>query len=362
MTYNISIVLFFYVVCVSAFGQDLQSPQINQNAIFANPGLAGSKGCTRVSSALSFYNSSQQISSGWDSNGNLLSKTIQKREMYNGLISIDGLLLKNRLGIAGYLKSGSYIVSNFNNSYQNNIAYDPKSIKYNYSNFNMGFMLAPKFHLTGKRNGGNDHVLSPAFAIGLIVTQFNYSGTKYYNYTTQDSIKDGDKKISLGLDYMSASLLYSSSKSYSGIKFNFEIFKNTFILHSISFIYAKTYSNRKVENPKFAFTPQFNFTFPTYEFYRLTNSGRYNQEPNKHNGNNYLNLNLDFRYGKAIFGTFVGLVEFSGFYGGLTGGIQLKNTKIVLNYSPRFSPKDHGSGGLFLSANFYLTGQKEQYK
>jgi hypothetical protein len=51
-----------------------------------------------------------------------------------------------------------------------------------------------------------------------------------------------------------------------------------------------------------------------------------------------------------------------GIYGGLTGGIQFEKMKIMVNYSPRFSPKDHGSIGLFISANFYLKEKNERYK
>ena len=50
--------MLFCGVCISVFGQELQSPQINQNAIFANPGLAGSKGQARVCGSmgrLDFY-------------------------------------------------------------------------------------------------------------------------------------------------------------------------------------------------------------------------------------------------------------------------------------------------------------------
>lgn len=361
MTYKFLSLLFFCGVCVSAFGQELQSPQINQNAIFANPGLAGSKGQTRVCTALSAFNSNYPSGRMWDNNG-YLNQTITKRTIYNGLISIDGLVMKNRLGIAGYLKNESHQINNRYDFYQNNVQYATKYIKYHYTNFNMGFMLAPKFHLTAQKTNKQDHVLSPALAIGFKGTQFDYSGSSFYNSTTQDSIINGNKKNTFGLDYISLSLLYSSPNSYSGIKLNFENYRNTFLLYNISFLYAKTYSNKNVKDPKFSFTHQFQLTIPTYEFFRVNGYTSYFDNMNTRNLNNYFNANLDFRYGKFVFGTFIGFIDYQAFYAGLTGGVQLKNTKIIVNYSPRLSSKTHGSSGLFISANFLLQPKNKSYR
>jgi hypothetical protein len=323
--------------------------------------LAGSKGQTRVCTALGIYQSKYRIHD-FGGNGGYADNSVDKRNFYNGLVSIDGLIMKNRLGIAGYLKTESHQINYTYNFYQNNIQYDTKYIKYSYTNFSVGFMLAPKFHLTVKNNNKQDHVLSPAITIGLKGDQCYYSGPGYYNYTTKDSIRNGSTKNTVGLDYASLSLLYSAPNSYSGIKINFENYTNIFLLYSVSFVYAKTYSNKKAKDPKFSFTHQFQLSIPTFD---LFNRGRYNNYFDNlytRNLNSYFNTNLDFRYGKFIFGTFLSTLDYSGLYAGLTGGIQLKNTKIIVNYSPRLSSKTNGSTGLFISANFLLQPNSKSYK
>lgn len=93
----------------------------------------------------------------------------------------------------------------------------------------MGFMFAPKFHLAAKNLNKQDHVLSPAVAIGFKGTQFDYSGPSFYNYTSYDSIIDGNNKNTLGFEYLSLNLLYSSPRSYLGVKLNFKDYVNTFL-------------------------------------------------------------------------------------------------------------------------------------
>ena len=294
------LLLLFFFACVSVFGQELQSPQINQNAIFANPGLAGSKGQTRICTSISAFRSQHKYPY-YASNNGQPDNTIANRNFYNGLVSMDGLVMKNRLGIAGYIKNESFQRINTYNYYQNNILTNTSDIKYIYTNFNLGFMMAPKFHLTAQKLNKQDHVLSPALAVGFKGTQFNYSGPGYYNYTTHDSVRNGETKNTFGLDYVSLSLLYSSPKSYSGMKLNFEAFRNTLIMYSVSFVYAKTYSNKSVTNPKFSFTPQFSLVIPTFEFFKTTSRGwSYDYYP-KHNMDHYFNANFDFRYGKFVF-------------------------------------------------------------
>jgi len=360
MKTNFLSLLFFCGACVSAFGQELQSPQISQNAIFANPGLAGSKGQTRVCTSISAFYSNYPSRRTWDNNG-YLSQTITKRAIYNGLISIDGLIMKNRLGIAGYLKNESHQINDRYNFYQNSIQYDTKYIKYLYANFNIGFMLSPKFHLTAQKTNKQDHVLSPAIAVGFKGNQFTYSGPSFYNSTTQDSIINGNKKNTFGLDYVSLGLLYSAPNSYSGIKLNFKNYINTFLLYNVSFVYAKTYFNKTVKDPKFSFTHQFQLTIPTYQFFRVNGYYSYFDNMNAQHLDNYFNANLDFRYGKFIFGTFIGVNGYAGTYAGLTCGVQLKNTKIIANYSPKLS-KTYGSTGLFISANFLLQPKNKSYR
>lgn len=361
MIYNFLSLLFFCGVCISAFGQELQSPQINQNAIFANPGLAGSKGQTRICTALSAYNSKYK-NYMYASNNGYTDYSVKNRTIYSGLVSIDGLIMKNKLGIAGYLKNDSHQIDYTYNFYQNNIQYDTKHIKYHYTNLYTGFMLAPKFHLTAQKLNKQDHVLSPAIAIGFKGNQFAYSGPGFYNSTTQDSIANGDKKNTFALDYFSLSLLYSSPKSYTGVKLNFKNYVNTFLLYNVSFVYAKTYANKNVKDPKFSFTHQFQLTFPTYEFFKVNGYASYFDNMNTQHLDNYFNANLDFRYGKFIFGTFIGVNGYAGTYAGLTGGINLENTKIIINYSPKISFDSYGSSGLFISANFLLQPKKPTYK
>ncbi|WP_291276149.1 hypothetical protein, partial [Flavobacterium sp.] len=220
-------------ICIVASAQELQAPQINQNAIFANPGLAGSKGQTRICTALSAFHANYLSGEGWDSNGNT-SQKFRNRNLYSCLVSMDGLILKNKLGIAGYIKNEWHQINDTYNFYQNNTQTNAKYMNYKYTNLLMGFMLAPKFHITSSKENKQDHVLSPAAAIGLKDTRFNYSGENFYNYTTQDSIINGENKNTLNLDYVSASLLYTSPRSYTGIKLNFKNYIHTFLLYNVS--------------------------------------------------------------------------------------------------------------------------------
>jgi hypothetical protein len=356
--------LFFILFCgvtISTFGQVLQSPQISQNAIFANPGLAGSKGQTRVCANFTGIYTNYQIGRSWSTTGNT-STTSRQNNSVGGLISVDGLILKNKLGIAGYVRDESFQLNDTYKFYQNNIQYDTDYIKYHYNNFTAGFMLAPKFQLTAKNINKNDHVLSPALAIGIKTTKFNYSGPGFYNHTTKDSIKDGAQKFTSGLDYISASLIYSSSKSYCGIKLNFKTHQDVFLLYDVSFVYAKTYANKASVNPKFSFTPQFYLTIPTHYVYKQRKLESYFDRLNQDHSNYFLDANFDFRYGKFIFGLFGGWSNNSAFHAGITAGVQLENTKIIINYYPGFSSQTKDLGALFLSANFLLKPKQKSYR
>lgn len=353
--------LFFSSVCISAFGQDLQSPQISQNSIFVNPGLAGSKGQTRVCANLSgiytgYYRGGSSSGSGYS------YKTAEQENLFGGLISADGLILKNKLGIAGYVRNETFQINYIHKFYQNNIRYDTDYWKYHYNNFSLGFMLAPKFHLTAQKNGKNDHVLSPALAIGFKATQFNYSGPGFYNYSTKDSIRDNTQKNASGLDYVSASLVYSSVKSYCGIKLNFKTDQDVFLLYGVSFVYAKIYANKTQTNPKFSFTPQFYLTIPTHYFYKQRKFESNFDRLNKDHSDYVINTNFDFRYGKFIFGLFGGWRDNSEIHAGITTGMQLQNTKIILNYAPIFSSETPSFGAVFLSANFLLKPKQKTYR
>jgi hypothetical protein len=352
MSYKISILFYICLICNSVSAQELQSPQISQQAIFANPGLAGQMGYTRIAASLSTYKSSNYYKDFIDMNHSY--ETIKKRSFNNGLISADGLILKKRLGIGGYFKSETFERIDTDNFFQNSTYTNSANQKYSFSNIYMGLMLAPKFQLPAKNENRQAHVLSPALAIGFKGTQFDYSGATFYNYAIQDSTRSGVQNKSFGLEYVSASLLYSSATSYSGIKLNFQNYIHAFVLYDVSFLYSKTYSNKNVTEPRFSFTHQFQLTVPTYQFFNYNRYSTYFDQLNKNNLMNYFITNLDFKYDNYILGTFVGFNDFDGVYAGITGGIQLERMKIMVNYSPRFSSKKYGSSGLFVSANFYL--------
>lgn len=275
-------------------------------------------------------------------------------------MSLDGLILKNKLGIGTYLKYETFERTDQTNYFNYNINTNKTINTYTFSNVYMGFMVAPKFELKSKDEQKPSHLLSPALAIGFKGSQFNYMGNDFYNATLQDTTRNGQDINSFDLEYVSAALAYSSPTSYSGIKLNFQNYLHSFILYDVSFLYSKTYFDKTVSTPRFSFTHQFQLTLPTYGFF---NYRRYSTTFDKLNRNNlmhYFTANLDFKYDMYVLGMFVGLNDYDGVYAGLTAGIQIDRMKILINYSPRLSSKKYGSSGLFVSANFYLKGKKVQ--
>src|SRR6187431_1982454 len=115
MIYKFLSLLFFCGACVSVFGQELQSPQINQNAIFANPGLAGSKGQTRVSASTGIFRHKDY---GY-LNNTLVWKT-QAPVYHASSLSIDGLVLNKSIGLGAYIQKTS-IKDNETYAYYSNI-------------------------------------------------------------------------------------------------------------------------------------------------------------------------------------------------------------------------------------------------
>jgi len=348
MIYKFLSLLFFCCGCISAFSQELQSPQINQNALFANPGLAGSKGQTRVCTSLSIANNNYSSPATVFFN----ERSITNRT-YNGFGSIDGLILKNKIGIGGYIKNEFYSRKYTNSFYDTLQTYHAYTNCFNYSNMYMGLMIAPKFHIHSNKIEHPGRTLSPSIGIGFKATQFNYSD----NDTTY---KNGI--CSSSLDYLSIGLLYSTPKSYWGLKCNFNQYHNHLFLYDISIVVARSYFNKKAIDPKFSFNPQIYFSFPIYQIINPSIYwGSYDRQ-NLHNASSFMCLNLDFRYKKILFGMFTDWTINNGYYTGITGGIQLSSAKIMINYSPKLSPKNNTTNGIFLSANFLINPKKSTYR
>jgi hypothetical protein len=343
--------------CFSAFSQELQSPQINQNAIFANPGLAGSKGQTRIGTTMGAANNNYYARATPFTNGYSTTNHI-----YSGLGSIDGLILKNKIGIGAYLKNEYYQKKYTTSFYDSLQSYHTITNCFNYSNIYMGLMIAPKFYIHSTKTEKPGRTLSPAIGIGFKATQFNYSGDDiiYFIPNTDTIYKNGMRSSSISLDYISLGLLYSTPKSYWGLKCNFNQYNNYLFLHDISLVVARSYFNKKVTDPNFSFNPQFYIALPIYQ---LSNHYHpYWGHLYQQNSSSFMCLNLDFRYKKILFGTFADWTMYNGIYTGITGGVQLSCAKIMLNYSPRLSPKNNTTNGLFISANFLLKAKKTVYR
>lgn len=337
MIYKFLLFPLFLCLCISVAAQELQSPQISQNAIFANSGLAGSKGQTRICTALTMA-----TDPGYS-------------KLYNGLVSMDGLILKNKIGIGGYLKNEFYKI---NNTYTND-----QSQTFTYTNMYMGVMFAPKFHIGTNNIKKPGRTFSPAIGFGLKATQFDYTGFTFTNSSGERKLYyDGLQDYSINMDFISLSLLYSSPRSFVGVKFNVSEYHSNFYLHDASITLARSYYNSKVSKPDFSFNPQFYFSFPIYALnYSLPDWG-YLDYQNKNVMNSFAVINLDFRYKKIIMGSFFDWTIHSEFYGGLTGGIQSNTMKIVINYAHKLSKTDDMNNGLFLSANFYIKAKKNNYQ
>lgn len=106
-------------------------------------------------------------------------------------MSLDGLILKNKLGIGTYLKYETFERTDQTNYFNYNINTNKTINTYTFSNVYMGFMVAPKFELKSKDEQKPSHLLSPALAIGFKGSQFNYMGNDFYNATLQDTTRNG---------------------------------------------------------------------------------------------------------------------------------------------------------------------------
>ena len=352
MKTNFLSLLFFCGVCVSAFGQELQSPQINQNAIFANPGLAGSKGQTRVCANMGRM---------------LYGKSSDKyhRNLTNGLISIDGLILKKSIGFGAYVKFNNYNYYNYspyNNLGQYNVYKYTTEHKYDltYSNIETGIMVAPKFYLTSSKVGKQNRCISPSISFGLrgnfakLNSYYNYANT---SYSPLDSVVSTNSNYSsIELSHITFGFLYNTEKGYSGIKQSFNHIDEGGFNYKTSFVFAHTYCNRKVENPKFSFSPQI-YLGITYPF--SYNSKKY-KSPYHVYWQSDFSINLDFRYKLIICGLYTFASNWNYYSSGYTLGVQLKTARILLNIQPAFDKRDYDPN-FFITTNFYIKTKKERY-
>ncbi len=346
MTCKFLSLLFFCGVCIAAFGQELQSPQINQNAIFANPGLAGSKGQTRVCVNVGIVNITDDVPH------NRLQDTLSGSSVLkNGLISADGLMLNKSVGIGAYLKYNTfqkdYHISGGYAQYTWDLNYD-----LSYYNVETGIVIAPKFYLTAKDTKKNDRSISPSFSIGVRSNQANLKSKNYYFDSTkspQDSTSDKSKDYSnIELSQITAGFLYNTKKGYAGAKVSLLNVEEGGADYKMSFVLAHSFYNKKVEKPNFSFNPQ---VYISFMYFTDKNYKEYDS-PFHVKWEHDASINLDFRYKSIIWGIYTYKSNWIYSSAGYTLGTQLKWARILLNFSPSFYQKN----GLqvFLTTNFYI--------
>jgi len=356
MTYKFLSLLFFCGVCVSAFGQELQSPQINQNAIFANPGLAGSKGQTRVCASAGAISTTI---------GDFTLELPQQTTTHsNFLISADGLILNKSIGIGGYVSNTNYNKSNNGLVYwdfpihiNNNdtILFETNSSS-GYSSFSAGVVIAPKFYLYSNSSKEKNRSISPALSIGARESSYRTSSDSTFQYSNAPNNTYGhsDKSSYFSLSNISAGILYNTNKGYCGIKISYlQSSLNRYDV-SGSFVCAYSFYNKKISNPKFSFNPQL------YIAYYIKTSDKSTdkiQAPYFVNQGVTCNVNLDFRYGKLLFGTFFYNPKYIAPSVGIMAGLQFNNTRVVLNYMQSYVNLNN-VGGLYLSVNILLKNKK----
>ena len=249
MIYKFLSFLFFCGVCISTFGQELQSPQISQNAIFANPGLAGSKGQTRICAS-----------------AGVITKRIGERSFQspfhsnthsNLTLSADGAILKKSIGIGGYITNTSYTVlseANSTHSFSTSSLLKAKNLS-QYNSLGLGFIVAPKFYLNSTVDPEKSHCLSPSISIGMRESSYKISSdSNLRNYQGQlNDVSHSEKNSYVTFDHISAGLLYNTTTGYYGLKINY--LKSALYRHDISFgfVGAHSFYNKKITNPKFSF-------------------------------------------------------------------------------------------------------------
>ena len=353
MIYKFLSILFFCGACVSAFGQELQSPQINQNAIFANPGLAGSKGQTRVCTTAGTVSTTI---------GNHTLESPQQTTTHsNFLVSADGLILNKSIGIGGYISNTNYSKSNIGfvgpNIPQNIDTLLYKSeISLRYSNISAGIIVAPKFYLYSNTSTDKSRFISPALSFGIRESTYDTSSDSAFLYSNAPSASYGhsDQSSYFSLNHISAGILYNTSKGYCGIKVSYlESSINRFDI-SGAFVCAHSFYNKKTSNPKFSFNPQLYLAFYLKTSEKHTNTI---QAPYFVNQGVKCNVNLDIRYGKILFGTFLYAPKYIASSLGIMAGLQFASTRVVLNYMQSYVNLNN-VGGLYLSVNILLKNKK----
>jgi hypothetical protein len=345
MIYKFLSFLFFCGACVSVFGQELQSPQISQNAIFANPGLAGSKGQTRTCASAGVITKT----TGEDS----FQSPLQTNTQSNLTISADGTILKKSIGIGGYINNTSYSVlseGNFTHSLSNpDLLNEKKFSKYN--SIGLGLIVAPKFYLNSNNASSKSHCFSPSISFGMRESSYQISSdSNLKNYQGQlYDVSYSEKNSYVSFDHISAGLLYNTTTGYYGLKINY--LQSALNRYDVSFalVGAHSFYNKKITNPNFSFNPQIYLAL-----YLKTSEKNATQiqAPYFVNQGVTCNVNLDFKYRKIIFGGFLYGTKYMETSMGITGGIQFKATRIVLNYiSGLYFNK---TGSVYLSVNFFI--------
>ncbi len=225
-------------------------------------------------------------------------------------------------------------------------------------------MIAPKFYLAAKSHNKNNKSISPFFSTGIRGHFANKNS--YLNYSNpslspkDSTIVDNRNYRNIELSHLSFGFLYSTSKGYSGLKLSFTHNDEGGYYFKPAFLFAHTFSNKRTLNPNFSFTPQMYFGI----FFGTNNLRYYSKKyrsPYHVIYNSDFTFNLDFRYKIIIFGLYAFQSSWDYSSAGYTLGVQLKNTKIILNVAPSFSKRRTGTE-FFLSANFLLKPKQKSYR
>jgi len=361
--------LFFCGACVSAFGQELQSPQISQNAILANPGLAGSKGQTRVCASLGRIDFNGFKGYNYNHNDSISNyRASGISQLTNGSLSIDGLAFKKSIGIGAYAKFNTYSIhrnSMYRNDTISNYYYSSESLyDLTYSNIETGIMIAPKFYLAARPGKPNNKSISPSISFGIRGQFANQNSYKNYIKTSSSLIDstviDNRNYRNIELSNITLGFLYNTKKGYSGLKLSFTHNDEGGYYFKPAFLFAHTFCNKKVVSPTFSFTPQLYFGI----FFGTNNLSYYSKKyrsPYHVIYKSDYSINLDFRYKVILFGIYSYSSSLNFHSTGYTLGVQLKTMRIVLNASPSFSKRSTGTE-FFISANFLLQPKNKSYR
>jgi len=359
MIYKFLSFLFFCGACVSAFGQELQSPQINQNAIFANPGLAGSKGQTRVSASAGVVH--QNIFSNTNNNSNY-----DKSKYYNSALSIDGLVLHNSIGVGMYIQHNSYAEKHSEEQEfsPSNFAYNKKTNDITLNTTTIGFIIAPKFYLNSKKSNKDGGSISPALGFGFRNSNLIHDYYYHSSFFTMDSTNSYNySETEFCFSNIDLGLLYNGKNGYLGFKSTLLNNLNKSYVFIASIIAARTFYHNGDKESNFSFTPQLYAALPFIDSPRYSDGNEQYQDSYKPfgilTGCNF-SLNLDFRYKKLILGQYIYVGNLQYLTTGLTLGYQLKNIRLMLNTCPNFNLLEYSiPGEVHLSANILFKNKRQ---